>query len=299
MGDTGDEIAGEASGMRSQEQMIVLNRHQAKFYDSIQQAQDLEKSDSRAHAKNEEANTLTRLMATLRYQQQRAVAATGIQDRVRQMHLEWIAEKRGGSFLEIGCYSGNTYTFDLINAAGDYTGVELSKAACLSLRQKVEARNQSSKATIVHGDFLEYKPDRRFDFIYAHGVLHHFENPEPLFARIRDLIADDGSLVFVEPVAINPVYRFLRSLYRPFQSDAAWVWPFRQMTVTELTKRFEMVDGFGWGRFSLPLSTMCSVPGLGSLVFPAYRWVVQNEISTVSQSNYWQNSMVIAKCLPV
>jgi SAM-dependent methyltransferase len=282
--------------MRSQDQMIVLNRHQAEFYDSIQRAEDRE-SDL-GYAGHEEANALTRLVATLRYQQQRAVAASGIQDRVRQMHLKWIAEMSGGRFLEIGCFSGSAYTFDLISAAGDYTGVELSSAACLSLKRKVEARNQSSKTTIVNGDFLEYKPDCKFDFIYAHGVLHHFENPEPLFARIRDLISDDGLLVFVEPVAINSVYRFVRSLYRPFQSDAAWEWPFRELTVSELTKRFELVDGFGWGRFSLPLSVVCSVPGLGSMVLPAYKWIVQNEVSTVSQSSYWRNSMVVAKCRP-
>jgi SAM-dependent methyltransferase len=284
--------------MKSQEQMIMLNRHQAEFYDTIQEAEDLGARQG-GYSKNQEANTLTRLIATLRYQQQRAVDTTGIRDRVRQMHFEWFAEKGGGSFLEIGCFSGSAYTFDLISAAGDYTGIELSDAACSSLRRKVEDRNQSSKAEIVHGDVLEYKPDRKFDFIYAHGVLHHFENPQPLFSKIRDLIADDGSLVFVEPVAINPVYRFFRALYRPFQSDAAWEWPFRKVTVEELAKHFEVVDGFGWGKFSLPLSVICAVPGLGFLTLPAYRWIVQKEVSAYSQSSYWLNSMVIAKCLPI
>ena len=94
-----------------------------------------------------------------------------------------------GAFLEIGCFSGSDYTLDLVKAAGNYTGVELSKAACVSLRRKIAENGAGDRATVVCGDFLEFQPGRKFDLIYAHGVLHHFQNPEPLFARIRDLIA--------------------------------------------------------------------------------------------------------------
>jgi SAM-dependent methyltransferase len=282
--------------MKSAAQMILLNQRQAEFYDKIHEAEEL--GPSHGYSKNEGANFATRLIATLRYHQQRAVATTGIQDRVRQAHLEWIAEKSGGSFLEIGCFSGSAYTFDLIEAAGDYTGIELSSAACSSLRQKVGSRGQSSKARIVCGDVLEYEYNHRFDFIYAHGVLHHFENPYPLFAKLRNLIRDDGFLVFVEPVAINATYRILRGIYRPFQSDAAWEWPFQKATVVELAKQFEIIDGFGWGRFSAPLTVICAIPVLGSLVLPTYRWIARKEVSTVFQSGYWLNSYVIAKCLP-
>jgi SAM-dependent methyltransferase len=281
--------------MKSVEQMIALNRRQAEFYNKIQEAED---RAGYGYEKNEDANLMTRAWAKLRYQQQRAVATTGIYDRERQMHLGWFSEKSGGSFLEIGCYSGSAYTFDLISAAGDYTGIELSSAACASLRQKVEARGCSEKAAIVCGDFLEYEPERKFDFVYAHGVLHHFENPGPLFSKIRSIMADTGFLVFFEPVAINPVFRVLRSLYRPFQSDAAWEWPFQENTVNELSKRFEIAEGIGWGRFSAPLTIACGIPVVGSLVLPAYQWIARREVSTASQSSYWLNSTVVAKCLP-
>jgi SAM-dependent methyltransferase len=282
--------------MKSVDQMIALNRRQAQFYDKIQEAED---GAGWGYEKNEDANWMTRAWAKLRYQQQRAVATTGIWDREREMHLDWFSEKAGGSFLEIGCFSGSAYTFDLISAAGDYTGIELSSAACTSLRQKVEAQGCSEKAAVVCGDFLEYEPGRKFDFVYAHGVLHHFENPDPLFSKIRSMVADTGFLVFVEPVAINPVFRVLRRLYRPFQSDAAWEWPFQENTVDELFKRFEIAEGFGYGRFSAPLTIVCGIPVVGSLVLPAYKWIVRREVSTgASQSSYWLNSTVVAKCLP-
>jgi SAM-dependent methyltransferase len=277
------------------EQMIAVNRQQAEFYDRIQEADEV---DAQGYANNEDANMATRLIASLRYQQQRAVASTGIRERVRDMHKRWFNEKAGGSFLEIGCFSGSDYTLDLVKAAGNYTGVELSKAACASLRRKIAENGAGDRATVVCGDFLEFQPGRKFDLIYAHGVLHHFQNPEPLFARIRDLIADDGWLVFVEPVAINPVFRALRAMYRPFQSDAAWEWPFRRETVGSLKRRFDVVDGFGYGRFSAPISLMCGVPLLGLAIHPAYRWIARKEVVPFDCTGYWQSSMVLAKCLP-
>jgi SAM-dependent methyltransferase len=278
--------------MTTSQEMIEVNRQQAVFYDRIQAAE--EQANHAGYSHNEDANALTRLWAALRYQQQRAIESTGIRARVQQTHTRWLSEKSGGNFLEIGCFSGSDYTFDLIDAAGTYTGIELSSAASTALRRKIDARGLSSKAAVICGDFLEYEPNRKFDLIYAHGVLHHFENPEPLFTRIRHLVADDGVLVFVEPVAINPVYRVLRAAYRPFQSDAAWEWPFRKQTVASLTQRFAIVDGFGWGRFSLPLSVLCGIPGLA----PAYRWVARNELVDAQQRAYWQSSMVMAKCQP-
>jgi SAM-dependent methyltransferase len=283
--------------MKSQDDMIVLNVRQAQFYNKIQEAEATARHGGYSH--NADANALTRLIASLRYQQQRAVESTGLRDRVRQTHLQWLRQRAGGSFLEIGCFSGSDYTFDLIDIAGDYTGIELSGAACVALQKKMKDNGVPGKASVVCGDFLAYQRDRRFDIIYAHGVLHHFENPEPLFVRIRDLIADDGFLVFVEPVAINPVFRLLRSAYRPFQSDAAWEWPFRRETVFELVKRFEIVDGYGWGRFSAPITTVCGIPLVGAVARPIYRWIARKEVATAHQRGYWHSSMVIAKCRPI
>ena len=141
--------------MKSEAQMISLNRSQAEFYDRIQEAE--EHQASHGYSANDGANAITRLIAALRYQQQRAVATTGIRDRVRQLHLDWIASKAGGCFLEIGCFSGSDYTFELIDAADHYVGIELSEAACSSLRRKVEFRGQANKAEIVCGDFLEVR----------------------------------------------------------------------------------------------------------------------------------------------
>lgn len=282
--------------MKSLTEMIALNKKQAEFYNNIQEAED--HASGAGYAENQEANLITRAYAKLRYQQQRAIEATEIPQRVRQLHQRWMDEKAGGSFLEIGCFSGSEYTFDLMKASGNFTGVELSSSACASLRERISAEESSHNAEVICGDILEYAPGRQFDFVYAHGVLHHFENPGPLFAKIRNLIADDGYLVFVEPIAINPAYKFLRSLYRPFQSDAEWEWPFSKNTVRELSERFELVDGLGWGRYSAPLTLACGIPMVGGLVLPMYQWLARRELATVREHSYWMSSMVLSKYLP-
>ena len=221
--------------------MIALNKTQAQFYDKIHEADE----HTSGYAENEAANLITRAIAKLRYQQQRAVKATGIDDRVRELHVQWTAEKAGGNFLEIGCFNGSRYTFELIDAAGDYTGVELSSAASASLRQKIADRGQSTKANIVCGDFLDTRPTTNSTLFAPTGCCTISKIRSCYLPRFRTLIKDDGFLVFrFEPVAINLVFRALRSIYRPFQSDAAWEWPFRKTTVAELTKRFNMIDGF-------------------------------------------------------
>jgi SAM-dependent methyltransferase len=275
--------------------MIAINLDQAKFYDQIQHAEEF--TGSGGYAKNERANALTKIWAALRYRQQEAVKQSGISERVLGAHLEWAAEKAGGSFLEIGCFSGSPYTFNLVSASGRYTGIELSGAACESLRTKAQSLGYTPpRMTVVCGDLLTFEADQKYDLIYAHGVLHHFENPAPLFEKIRDLIADDGVLVFVEPVAINPVFHLLRNLYRPFQSDAAWEWPFRQRTVDELCYRFRIADGFGWGRASALLSLVSGIPGL----FGLYKRIARRELLVKwNDRRYWSNSMVVAKCEPL
>jgi SAM-dependent methyltransferase len=278
--------------MKTTDEMIQLNHEQAKFYDAIQSAEA--KTGHGGYAENKSANVLTRAWAGLRYRQQAAAKAAGVEGMMKGTHQRWVASKAGGNFLEFGCFSGSPSTFLLAENAGAYVGVELSPSAVKSLNDKFTARGLAHKAVAEAVDFLTLKEDRKFDLFYAHGVLHHFENPEPLFEKLAALAKPDAMLLFVEPCAVNPVYRFLRALYRPFQSDAPWEWPFRRRTVEALEKHFEVVEGFGWGRRSLPLSVMTGLPFIGRLLLDIYIRTAQAEVKQGWHSKVWHNSMVTA-----
>jgi len=278
--------------MKSVDEMIELNRTQAKFYDSIQRAEDETKQNG--HVGNKSANFVTRFWASMRVRQQKAVKLAGVEAEMKAAHARWIASRKGGSFLELGCASGSPSTYQMAELSAKYLGVDLSPLLAKSLNQRLADRGLGHKATAQSLDILTMSEDTKFDVIYAHGVLHHFENPGPLFRKLAALCKPGGLLLFVDPCAINPVYRVLRSMYRPFQADAAWEWPFRQSTVDALERCFERVDGFGWGRRSLLLSVFTGLPILGGLLLKTYvRWT-QQEVAEGWHPKVWNNSMVTA-----
>ena len=182
----------------------------------------------------------------------------------------------------------------LANAAGRYLGVDLSSLAVRSLNERFLKHGLAHKASAQAIDFLTMDQTRRFDLIYAYGVLHHFENPKPLFAKLAALCRSDGVLILTEPSAVNPVYLAIRALYRPLQSDAAWEWPFQLATVEALEQHFEAVGGFGWGRHSLPLSVLTALPLVGKLIRPHYVSSVKREIAQGWHPRVWHNSVVTA-----
>ena len=196
--------------------------------------------------------------------------------------------------MELGCYSGSPSTFLLADAAGSYLGVELSPLAVNLLNERFAARGIAHKAAARSMDFLAMDEQRKFDLIYAHGVLHHFENAGVLFDKLAAMVRPGGVLLFVEPLAINPLYRAIRTLYRPFQSDAAWEWPFQRSTVTALEKNFEIVEGFGWGCWSLPLSVLVGLPWVGRALTRLYVRLVARETGQGWHPQVWHNSMVTA-----
>jgi SAM-dependent methyltransferase len=278
--------------MRTTEDMIQINRKQAEFYDSIQQAEA--EAEHQGYSENEKANLLTRAWAGLRYRQQEAVKAAGVEELAGEAQMRWAATKAGGDFLEIGCFSGSRITFRLAELSGRYLGVELSPKAVASLNQKLHERGLGHKAKAAAVDFLTLDASHKFDVLYAHGVLHHFQNPQPLFERLATLARPGALLVFSEPSAIHPLYRIVRTLYRPFQSDAAWEWPFTRQTVNALETYFEPVEGFGWGRWSLPLSVLTGLPLAGGFLRAAYLNRVRAEVKQGWHPTVWHNSYVTA-----
>jgi 2-polyprenyl-3-methyl-5-hydroxy-6-metoxy-1,4-benzoquinol methylase len=278
--------------MKTADEMIALNREQAKYYDSIcaVEATGFEEG----YSKTEKANWLTRIWAALRYRQQLAVKEAGIADVVRKGALDWAGAKAGGSCLEIGCFSGSSLTMPLAAMSASFTGVELSPKAVEVLNRRFKDSGLAAKAKAVAVDFLALDESSQYDIIYTSGVLHHFENPVPLFEKISRLSRPGGILIFVEPSQVNPLYRLIRACYRPFQSDSGWEWPFSKRTVAALESRFEPVAGFGWGKWSLPLSVLTAMPLIGGVVTRCYVRQVRREIAGGLNGKVWLNSYVAA-----
>lgn len=274
--------------------MITVNKEQAEYYDSISLEDD--KEEQTGYAKHNKANVLTKIWANLRYRQQRAFEDSGLEVSKKEFHQEWIEKKKGGVSLEIGCFRGTNYSLPLINASGQYLGIDLSKNAIDVLNENLAKKGLAHKAKGEAQDFLLLDEETKYDLIFAHGVLHHFEHSEPLFSKISVLLKRDGVLLLTEPSQVNGFYKLLRSVYRPFQSDSAWEWPFTKNTVNAMEKYFIPVDGFGWGRRSLLVSVFQGIPLIEYLANPLYKYLLKKEIDAGWHKKVWSNSTITAAC---
>lgn len=273
---------------------IETNKKQAEFYDNISRKED--EALFTGYARNESANFATRVWARLRYAHQDAFEDIGVDEVKTNFLLDQCAEKRGGKFLEIGCFRGTRYSDPIISLAGSYTGIDLSHSAIAAFENQINGSERANKINLVAGDLLTHRPTQKYDVIFAHGVLHHFESPGILFQHLSELMAPNGLLLFAEPSQVNKLFKFVRSVYRPFQSDKEWEWPFTEQTVEYLNDYFVVEKGFGWGRHSMPLSLAHAVPLLGSLLKPLYHRVLQIELSTPLSAGVWKNSTVVLSC---
>ena len=105
-------------------------------------------------------------------------------------------------------------------------------------------------------------------------------------------------LVFSDPVEINVLLHTIRRLYRPFQSDHAWEWPFTSQTVAALEQSFKLSEAFGYGRFSTLWTPVFSLPGLSLLLGGAYRRLVEWELQRPFEPyKVWLNAVVYGAAL--
>lgn len=276
------------------DEAIEINKKQAEFYNniSIKESEEL----FTGYGKNESANFITRLWAKLRYAHQDAFEDIGVNTKKESFLLEKCKEKAGGRFLEIGCFRGTRYSDPIIEYAGSYTGIDLSSDAIDAFQNTVNKDGRSHKVSLVSGDLLQHNPDEKYDVLFAHGVLHHFESPEVLFDCLNNLIKPDGILLCAEPSQVNRLFSTIRALYRPFQSDKEWEWPFNKKTIDSLEEYFSIESGFGWGRYSMPLSLAHSVPLLGRVLRPLYIKLLQRELDAGLSKKIWLNSTVVLCC---
>ena len=109
-----------------------------------------------------------------------------------------------------------------------YVGLDFSESGIARLNKKIE---HLPNAKAIVQDFLsdEFK-EKDFDIIYAYGVLHHFENADLLISKLNEKLATKGRIISYDPLETSRPIWLIRKLYRPFQSDAAWEWPFNRKT---------------------------------------------------------------------
>ena len=174
---------------------------------------------------------------------QRVRKNIGVEKQIHQLHLEWCGDLSNKKVLDLGCYAGNSLSIYLAQNSKEYIAVDLSERGISSLRNRLTHIPNARALTI---DFLsEEFSERNFDLIYAYGVLHHFKNVPELINRLNDKLSQNGTIISYDPLQTSIPIKILRTLYRPFQTDRDWEWPFSKKTFHEFNNSFNIIEKRG------------------------------------------------------
>jgi len=174
---------------------------------------------------------------------------------IRDTQLRWMGDLSSCSVLEIGCFTGNALTLGIAAQCKQYRGIDISPEAIATLSSKLETAGLDH-AEAITGDILSADLGGPWDVIYAHGVLHHFANLDPILKRLAASLNSDGVLITFDPMQTSWPIRSVRRLFRPFQSDADWEFPFDRLSFETIQKHFSIigVQGvLGYAKWAAPL----------------------------------------------
>lgn len=214
--------------MKSTEEILNINKLQKDFYNSTERRKGNIASTMWAYFRNRTLNDFRQKF--------------DIKDRVYEEHKTWLGDISDKKILDLGCLEGNYLSIYLAKNAKQYIGIDLSDIAIGNLQKRL-IENDCKNASAVAIDFLspEFK-ENDFDIIYAYGVLHHFENFDLLLDKINEKLKTNGTIVSYDPLETSLPVKLLRALYRPFQSDKYWEWPFTKTTLQKINKNFDVIE---------------------------------------------------------
>lgn len=167
----------------------------------------------------------------------------GVESDIYELHKTWFGDLSDKKVLDLGCYMGNSLSLYLAENSKSYLGIDLSGKGITHLNRRLE-HLEEAKAEVM--DFLsEEFTEKDFDLIYAYGVLHHFKDVDELIKRLKDKLNPGGTIVSHDPLQTSLPIKIIRMIYRPFQSDKDWEWPFSRKTYYKFEKAFEIQERRG------------------------------------------------------
>ncbi|SKB60420.1 Methyltransferase domain-containing protein [Salegentibacter holothuriorum] len=167
----------------------------------------------------------------------------GVEKDIYNLHQSWFGDLSQKKVLDLGCYAGNVLSMDLAQHSKKYLGIDLSPKGIAIFNRRLENVDGASAEVM---DFLseEFK-EKDFDLIYAYGVLHHFKDVDELISKLLEKLAPGGEIISYDPLQTSKPIKFLRNIYRPFQSDRDWEWPFSKKTYYKFEKAFDVKERRG------------------------------------------------------
>ena len=125
-----------------------------------------------------------------------------------------LKEGKGKCVLELGSISWKDYI--------DFNEYSPSELTCINISEKELNKGIAAAKKLKTDKYCEHTfeimdahnlrfPDNSFDVVFGTGILHHLDF-ETALKEISRVLKKDGSIVFVEPLARNPIAKLVRKL---------------------------------------------------------------------------------------
>ncbi len=164
----------------------------------------------------------------------------GIERQIYELHRTWAGDLSNKKVLDLGCYEGNSLSMYLALNAKEYIAIDLSEKGIAHLSKRI---NDIPHARAFAIDFLSKEFTKKdFDLIYAYGVLHHFKDVGMLINRLKEKLNTNGTIISNDPLETSLPIKLIRMLYRPFQSDKDWEWPFSKKVYYQFESAFKIKE---------------------------------------------------------
>ena len=123
-------------------------------------------------------------------------------------------ETKTKQVLDFGCGTGN-FTEKVINFdPRKIVAVDISEEAIKKAKNNPSLNRKNIEYRVENCEDLSLNSDS-FDIAYGSGILHHL-NLNKSLSELKRILKKDGKIVFIEPMATNPVI----NLYRKFTPNA-------------------------------------------------------------------------------
>lgn len=242
--------------------MLEINQTQKKYYEF-----DINNTF------NHGGNTSTSLWNNLREYQYKMTDDINMNILLFEKHKNWLGDLKDKKVLDLGCHTGNELSEYLSINSKQYFACDLSESALEVLKQKFQKNNLTNLTTLPIDILSESFPEKEFDVIYAKAVFHHFEYFEDFLQKIKSLLKPNGFIISSDPIDFYLPLKIVRKIYRPFQYDKNWEYPFDQKSIDLIAKHFNILE-------------IAGMMGKAKYAFPLY---ILNKNIAIKKSKEWVN----------
>jgi ubiquinone/menaquinone biosynthesis C-methylase UbiE len=120
----------------------------------------------------------------------------------------------GDRVIDIGCGMGY-FTMPLAKLAGPkghVTAIDIQEKMLAALRKRAARKGVSDIVTTHLGDSESFRYHEKADFVLLFWMFHEVPDQRALLVEIRDILKQNGRLLFVEPVIHVPKKSFVQTI---------------------------------------------------------------------------------------